>query len=236
MSLGSTINPWLVFTLLFLLIWAIVYIFVTTLRKEMLWASVLTAPFGLTEPLFVPEYWSPPSLFNLAAKIGFDIESIIWCFAVGGIGAVLYELVFKVNHITMTSRERHQKRHRFYLTTLLLPIPVFLILFFTSSLNPIYSASISMLFGAIGAWYCRPDLKNKILFGGLLFLSLYFVFFYLFILVYPEIVVMVWNLPAISGILIGGVPLEELLFAITFGMLWSSYYEHITWKKLVRAV
>jgi hypothetical protein len=48
-------------------------------------------PFGLTEPLFVPRYWDPPSLFNLAATTGFDIESLIFCFAIGGIGAVLYD-------------------------------------------------------------------------------------------------------------------------------------------------
>ncbi|PIN93121.1 hypothetical protein COU56_03855, partial [Candidatus Pacearchaeota archaeon CG10_big_fil_rev_8_21_14_0_10_31_9] len=62
----------------------------------MFWVSLLTMPFGLTEPLFVPEYWSPPSLFNLAVKTGFDIESLIFCFAVGGIGTVIYELFFRV--------------------------------------------------------------------------------------------------------------------------------------------
>ena len=57
----------------------------------MLLVSVFTMPFGLTEPLFVPRYWDPPSLFNLAATTGFDIESLIFCFAIGGIGAVLYD-------------------------------------------------------------------------------------------------------------------------------------------------
>ena len=32
------------------------------------WASIGTAPFGLTEPVFVPEYWSPPSLFDPAQR------------------------------------------------------------------------------------------------------------------------------------------------------------------------
>ena len=30
--------------------------------------------------------------------------------------------------------------------------------------------------------------------------------------------------------LIGGVPLEELLFGFTFGMYWASAYEHLTWR------
>jgi hypothetical protein len=32
----------------------------------------------LTEPLFVPDYWNPPSLFDLARRSGFDIESVIF--------------------------------------------------------------------------------------------------------------------------------------------------------------
>jgi hypothetical protein len=36
----------------------------------------------------------------------------------------------------------------------------------------------------------------------------------------------VWNFTDISGILVAGIPLEELLFAFAFGMMWSSAYEH----------
>ena len=59
----------------------------------MLSASLFTMPFGLSEPLFVPEYWNPPSLFDLAQQTGFDIESLIFCFGIGGIGAVLYNVL-----------------------------------------------------------------------------------------------------------------------------------------------
>lgn len=50
----------------------------------MLWQACFTTPFGLTEPLFVPNYWSPPSLFDLARSTGFDIESFIFSFGIGG--------------------------------------------------------------------------------------------------------------------------------------------------------
>ena len=230
--LSRIFNPWFVFALTFLLIWIIIFIFVKRSRKEMLWASILTAPLGLTEPLFVPEYWNPPSLFNLAAKTGFDIESIIFCFAVAGIGAVLYETIFKVEHKKVSKHEKHNKRHKLHLLILISPLMVFVIFYFSTSLNPIYISSISMLIGAFATFYCRPDLKKKIFVGGLLFLSLYFISFLIFSAAYPEIVEKVWNLNALSGRLIFGVPLEEFMFAITFGMLWSSYYEHVKWYKL----
>lgn len=38
-------------------------------RKEMLVVSFGTMLLGLTEPIFVPEYWNPPTLFNLAQRI-----------------------------------------------------------------------------------------------------------------------------------------------------------------------
>src|SRR3989344_8352240 len=111
-------NPWLFFSLIFLVFWFVVYLFRPNLKKEMLWASILTAPFGLTEPLFVPAYWNPPSLFNLAVRTGFDIESIIFSFAIGGIGAIIYETLFNIKHQKIGKHEMHSRRHIFHLLAL----------------------------------------------------------------------------------------------------------------------
>jgi cellobiose-specific phosphotransferase system component IIC len=227
-------NPWLVFSLILLGVWLLVWLARPGQRKEMLWASILTAPFGLTEPLFVPAYWNPPSLFNLAATTGFDLESLVFSFAIGGIGAVIYETLFKPRHVRMSAHEKMGMRHQYHLWALVSPLAVFVPLHLLTSLNPIYTASIAMLVGAASGMVCRPDLKTKIAAGSLLFLALYFVFFLGFNLAYPGFVQEVWNLPALSGILISGVPLEELMFAFTFGGLWSSYYEHVNWYRLAR--
>jgi hypothetical protein len=65
-----------------------------------------------------------------------------------------------------------------------------------------------------------------------MFTLFYFVYFLPLVVFIPGFVERVWRLSAISGILIAGVPLEELLFAFTFGMLWASYYEHLTWHRI----
>ena len=88
------VNEWLTFSLILFGIWLIIFLLNKKSRKEMLYVSLFTMLFGFTEPFFVPEYWSPPSLFNLALNTGFDIESFIFAFAVGGIASVLYELKF----------------------------------------------------------------------------------------------------------------------------------------------
>jgi hypothetical protein len=84
---------WLAWASAFLLPWSALYLAFPLQRKTMLWASAFTAPFGLTEPLFVPEYWNPPSLFDLAQRTGFDIESLIFTFGIGGVAAVLYSVL-----------------------------------------------------------------------------------------------------------------------------------------------
>lgn len=92
-----------------------------------------------------------------------------------------------------------------------------------------------MFVGAIASLFCRPDLKAKIWIGGGVFLLLYFVFFQLLDLSFPGYVERVWTLTAISGLLVWSIPVEEYLFAITFGMMWSSLYEHLFWYKVVPA-
>lgn len=223
---------WFLWTLVLLLVWLAVFIRHRKGRKPMLWASLLTMPFGLTEPLFVPKYWNPPSLFDLARRTGFDIESLIFCFGIGGLGVVLYDVIFKIEHTHMSDTERHHHRHRFHIWTLLSPGIVFPVLFFATTWNPIYVGSLSMFVAGFAALYCRPDLKKKIWVSGLMFTIFYFIYFFFLELVSPGYVERVWNLQAISGVLALGIPLEELMFAFTFGMLWSSYYEHLNWLKV----
>jgi hypothetical protein len=223
---------WLIASSLLLLIWGAIFIARPRLRKEMLLVSSFTAPLGLTEPIFVPVYWTPPSLFNLAANTGFDIESLIFCFASGGIAAVLYEAVARVRHRHMGPKEI--QGHRLHRFALIVPVLVFIPLYLLSALNPIYTASLAMLAGAIATYISRPDLKREMLLGALMYTGLYFIFF-LFINILEPHFINSWNLAAISGIVLLGVPVEELMFAFTFGLMWSSVYEHYMWEKLTRA-
>lgn len=226
---------WLIWSLIILVIWGVIYISNKRVRKEMLKMSLITMPFGLTEPLFVPEYWCPPSLFDLAIKTGFDIESLIFSFAIGGLGTVLYNLIFRRTHIHFSLIERNHNRHRLHLYILFVPLLVFGLLSLLTSLNHIYCGVLAMLIGGLATLYCRPDLKGKIWVGGFLFMLLYFLYFGSILPFYPQYVELYWNLDNLTHILILGVPIEELLFAFTFGMYWSGLYEHLYWKKLIKS-
>ena len=227
---------WLVWSVLLLAIWGLVYLSLRSKesKKEMVVVSLWTSLFGFTEPLFVPEYWAPPSLFDLALRTGFDIESIIFAFAAGGLVVVLYEQIFRTAHEKMSVTAQHAPRHRYHLWAILSAPIIFVLLELTTKLNPIYTSEIALVLGGLFACYCRPDLKKKMVASAFLFLGLYFFYFLTLIAIYPGYVERVWNLAAISGILILSVPLEELMFAFSFGFLWSSIYEHFTWRKIKR--
>ena len=226
---------WLAWSLILLFIWGMVRYRIRSreIRREMLVVSVCTSFLGLTEPLFVPAYWDPPSLFDLAWNTGFDLESFLYSFAIGGIGYALYMVVFPVGHEPPVPRdERLDARHKYHLPLLFSTPVVFFLLIAGTHLNPIYDAVIAMVLGGMTTWYCRPDLVKKMFVSAVLFCSLYAAYFSSLILLFPGIVRQVWNLPAISGILIAGIPVEELLFAFAFGFYWSTVYEHFTWKKV----
>lgn len=217
-----------------LLLFAWLYLYWTKpkVRGKILLISLLTALLGLTEPLFVPSYWLPFTLFDLARRTRFDLESLLFSFAVGGITSVLYESLWGKSRKPIGTHEMHRGRHRFHRLALLSPIISFGVLYLVTPLNPIYSTILAMTIGTIATWLCRPDLLKPMGIGSLLFLALYFVVFLIgFVWLFPGYVEAVWNLPAISGILIAGVPLEELLFAASMGAMWSSVYEHYTWYK-----
>ncbi|HDL18213.1 MAG TPA: hypothetical protein ENH29_04080 [Bacteroidetes bacterium] len=224
---------WFVWSLGLILVWFVVFMLSPKNRRRMVTASLITMPFGLTEPIFVPEYWNPPSLFNLAKTTGFDIESLVFCFGIGGLGIIFYDVIFNIQHEKMSSGEKHHKHHRFHIWTLLSPIIIFPLLYFSTGWNPIYTATVSMFVAALAALWCRPDLKIKIWVSGFIFLIFYFLYFLPLNLFFSGYVENVWTLANISGVFVFGIPVEELIFAFTFGMLWSSYYEHITWRKIV---
>lgn len=220
---------WLVWSTAFLIPWVVLFLREPGRRRAMWQSSAVTALFGLTEPIFVPRYWNPPSLFDLAQRTGFDVESLLFSFAIGGIGIVLYDAVARRGVVLMAPEERHRHRHRWHRGVLWVPVVMFVPLYLLPW-NPIFAALTSLALGAVAAGFCRPDLARKTVIGGFLFLGLYGAFMLALRWSVPGYIEAVWNLPALSGVLITGIPLEELLFGFAFGAYWSSVYEHLTWR------
>lgn len=223
---------WLFWSIALLVVWSVIFLYLPRDRAKTLRAALLTMPFGLTEPLFVPAYWNPPSLFDLAQKTGFDIESLIFAFSIGGISAVAYDLVTRRRERRMSPSQRSLPRHRLHPLVLATPLIVFALLAW-GPWNPIYPAIAALFAGAATAVLCRPDLKQRTWVGGVLFVLLYIFVLQGLRATSPGYIQHVWNLRSLSGTEIFGMPMEELLFACSFGCYWAAVYEHVTWRQSV---
>lgn len=210
--------------------WTLLYIAQPAMRRQMIEVSAATSLLGLTEPLFVPKYWNPPTLFDLAQRTGFDIESLIFCFAIGGIAAVLYNGLARHGLVPVQEAERSLAWHRWHRLVLAGPFVAFLPLYLLPW-NPIYPGIAALAIGGAANVTCRPDLARNTLIGGALFLILYATLMLLLVISAPGYIERVWNLADLSAVLVAGIPLEELAFGFAFGLYWAGVYEHLTWKR-----
>ena len=221
---------WLAWSSAFLVPWIALFLVRPAFRREMLKVSAATSLLGLTEPIFVPEYWNPPSVLDLAQRTGFDLESLVFCFAIGGLGAFGYHALARRELRLLPESERVQLRHRYHRLSLAAPFIAFPPLY-VLPWNPIYAGIAALTIGGIANVLCRPDLARNTLLGGALFATLYAAFMIMLIVAAPGYVEQVWNLPALSGPRLGAIPLEELAFGFGFGMYWTGIYEHFTWRQ-----
>jgi hypothetical protein len=216
---------WLGWSLLLLGIWGIVYAALRERgsRHEMLVVSAWTSLLALTEPLFVPRYWNPPSLFGLAQSTGFDLESFIFCWSIGGLAVVLYEFFIPVRHEPIPGKS---SARIFHPLALVFTPALFVALALLTGINPIYCALVALALGSILMIACRRDLLRKMLASAFIFLGLYSAYFLALVISVPGYVQRVWDLRGLSGIAILGIPGEELAFAFAFGFFWSGVYEY----------
>jgi hypothetical protein len=198
----------------------------------MLVVSAWTSLLALTEPIFVPAYWNPPSLFGLAQSTGFDIESFIFSFGIGGLAVVLYELVIPVRHESIPVKSR---AHLYHPLALVFTPLIFAAITLLVRINPIYSAIIALFSGGCLVLVVRSDLMRKMVSSAVIFLGLYSAYFLTLVIFVPGYVGRVWDLRALSGLEILGIPLEELGFALAFGFFWSGVYEYALDLRLKRA-
>lgn len=129
------------------LVWVALYVLRHDLNASMLRVSLYTGLLGLTEPLFVPRYWNPFTLLDLARRTGFDLESFLFAFSIGGIAFAAYELLFHVGPLESITAERDKGLHRQHTVALLSAPLVFAILSVMTHLNPIYVSAIALIAG-----------------------------------------------------------------------------------------
>ena len=151
---------------------------------------------------------------------------MLFCFAVGGIAAVLYEVALK-KHLRKAREKRIEtKRHLYALAGVVIFSMILFSFVFKKDL--IYTGIISMALGALTIMISRKDLIKETIWGGILFLIVYFILLYILnTFIFPNMIARTWNFEHLWGITFLKIPLEEILWAWTFGSLWAPIYEDL---------
>ena len=216
---------YLIGALIFGVVWLVFFLKRRDLRREMLVLSVLAGILGpISEHFYLQDYWQPQYFFPAS----FRVEDFLAGFFLGGITAVGYEVFWRKHHRCACDLK----------TTWVLPILALVglglmaFLFHGLGWNSIYASIVSFAVLAVGLFLIRPALLPAALGSGLVLAGVMFIFYVVYQQIYPGIIQDWWKLENISGILIWGVPLEELLWGFSWGMIAGPLYEFSAKLKL----
>jgi len=203
--------------------WIILFVQKKRSRKEMLtlssWAAALSI---ITSYLFwTKDWWRPETITGTIV----GIEDLILGFAVGGIVTVVYERVFKKRYI----KYKDDSYYPGLVSHIAVACALLALLFWLTSLSSFYSVVIALLVVAIRMFYKRKDLIINGITSGIFMSVIILPYYYAIILISPGWIERTYLFDNLSGIMITGIPLEEIVFWFVFGLVCGPVYEF--WKK-----
>jgi hypothetical protein len=215
---------YLTYSLIFLIVWGILFAIRKDIRGKILLASLVVTPMGpISEIWFLRDYWQRPTITGYAISI----EDAIFAFAIGGIGFSIYKIMFNV--IVVPSQTCPQRK---WLILLFPAIVLAYMVFFTNWLriNSIFSSSFAFVTFVALVWWLRPDLIKPSVITGILLLLLFLAIYQIMQVLFPG-VLLKWCLGCNpSGVRILGVNIEELLWDFSWGLVGGIAYEATTGK------
>ena len=180
------------------------------------------------------DWWRPETITG--TKIG--IEDIILGIANGGLGAVLYEIVFgkKARALRKDSivKRLFKKRRWLLWTPLLASVTAGSTIFWILGWHSFWATIASCLVGVGLMILLRQDLLLNAMFGGLAMMLASIPIFQFMLFFFPGVVEEFWLMHNLTGILILGIPVEDLIFYFAAGAFLAPLYEFLFEKKLVK--
>lgn len=213
---------------LFLAIWLVFFLIRKDLRRELLLISIAFAiPGLLSDIIYTVDWWSPATVTG--TRVG--VESVITGFALAGIAAVLYSVVFQKRERRLPNRKPNLTRRHIILPILLAVI--FFGAFFLFRLNTFWATTLAFSIPTIILWIQRPDLIKDSLMTGLLLLTVAIVVYSILELLTPGWVQEFWYFRNVPNIVILSVPVDDWLWYFFAGAFIGPLYEYYYSVKLV---
>lgn len=202
----------------------------------MLFMGVFVAIWGLIFEylMWTVDWWKPDTITGTVV----GVEIILLGFTNGGIGAVLYEYISKkkARPLRKNTRLGYFFNHHLYLTWLpfLAGLLFMVIGYWLLGLHSFWATTIGILLTVFLMLVFRHDLIYDSIFGGVSLLLVAIPVYLIIMYFFPGVIENFWFLDKLSGILILGIPIEELVIYFSGGMIAAPSYEYLFRKKLVR--
>ncbi len=212
MTLVST-YPYLFMSLTLFVIFVLCYLAGGRQRLPMLLSAVLSAPFAFLSIHFVPAYWEPVRV----VEFGTGIEDLLFSFANGGI---VWFMVTLPVHKRISIDIRLKRVMWRYMVCSIGGLSLGFIPIIILGYDPMKVALAGIIIvGAVLLWF-RPELWIVSAVGAVGFGAFYTVICLVSFYLNPWFLHQ-WNPAALSGYTLMGVPIEEIVWSIAFGAVWS---------------
>jgi hypothetical protein len=143
-------------------------------------------------------------------------------FGSGGIMTAIYEVVFKKRYLRRKPDHHHPGAATILIILALFTFWLIGIVGFTS----FWASTTALIITALVLMFFRKDLFLNSLLSGVL-MALVSLFFYFFIiLISPTWIDQTYFFNHLSGILVFGIPIEELVFWFLGGAVFGPFYEY----------
>ena len=211
---------YLMYSGLYLIPWLILYLIRKDLRKQMIWASMITAIGGLfCERYWYTQDWVTPLTIT---KTLVGVEDLVLGWGAGGIGAVLYKEIFRKDDYKYIKYHHRQ--------FLILPIIIGFILADMLFRHFGYFSFYANLlgFGLIVAviFSIRRDLIREAIGGGFLLVVVSLPIYWLTFHFFPGWRESYWNMTNISKLYFLKIPYEDIVWWFLVGMILSIVYDY----------
>ncbi len=227
--------PFLALSVSLLVVWLIIFFFSKETRREQLFMSVVGVVLA-PGVLYVALSDYRRSLPVSGAPIG--IEDFLFAFALCGISAVIYQVVFG-RHLSKLRGERFfvRPRHLHWVSMLVIVTGIWAAISLTlTTLFPINSVYAFAVGGLLIGTYVIADrhdlLLNALVSGAFVALLVFVLEQVFFTRLFPVDAGSVWQIENLSGTLFGASPIEELLWIGVVGFTLGPLYEYVRGYRL----
>ncbi len=186
-------HEFLVLALLFLVPGALIWLARPDMRPLMEKMALASLPFAATEWLFYPEYWAPKFLFNLADRIGFGIEDVLFVGGLAAFSSTAYAVAFGRTPVPSGAPGRTWMRVTGAIVLVLAVVGLLLAV----GVPILYASVAAMALVSGGLLWMRRDLIAPSLLGAIVSAAIYLALCLIFAAIVPGVFERTWR-PACS--------------------------------------